>query len=613
MPPGICFQWAKDGTCKFGNRCKFQHAGRNTKPSVTSSFAAAPTPPNDIQRFVTALKNLNASRLEQHLQSSIDLWQQAWIHHATLTDQNLLLLVESLAKIPCSSALSPPPILRCKDAAEVLLRRTKVQASAEKLLRVVEIMCNSVERLLQFEWDEDKEHVQYQIIQILVTSEAVLDKSIREHREVAQKVLSLIEDVEKPWRVIQKKCALRLEEPLDTSHELKIEDLRDATVSWLSNAKFFTPSNLPIMKVPQSRHDGVYDSFDDYITTIQKLWIGMTFSDGFASLSPKCRCRKGKSDQVCQQAMWPIASKDSLHPHMKCRTRNCSGFVEYACRIRSHEGLCGRCAETAQINNRSSPGPKASTHVYDGTIDRVDSDGRIFVKSFISRNPPQHQIHWRSTKRLSSPSLVGVIKLKAPGTTLKGSDQLIWGEISLHGHPRDEAQMRERGLLLINLSTIVEINLDLFAPGDNVAIVDCMTFVPEWIPVLKAVEQQKEEASPPFDRNGSYLNLCSAHPANVSNSVMHGSDPEKLKLDNVESLIQDMIEHSMLDPICQIRRDEQRKSELLRQLSSLVKETTLDRMQLISFVDSIRNPVHLTQGKSNVLLTNYEHSHQLTY
>ena len=70
----------------------------------------------------------------------------------------------------------------------------------------------------------------------------------------------------------------------------------------------------------------------------------------------------------------------------------------------------------------------------------------------------------------------------------------------------------------------------------------------------------------------------------------------KIYLENRNKLIEDMIDHSLLDPICQIRRKAELKDELLNKLTDLVNQTTLDHMQLISFIDSIRNPVHLTQG-----------------
>lgn len=61
-------------------------------------------------------------------------------------------------------------------------------------------------------------------------------------------------------------------------------------------------------------------------------------------------------------------------------------------------------------------------------------------------------------------------------------------------------------------------------------------------------------------------------------------------------IVTDLVQSSTLDPICQIRRDPDLKAELCSKLEKLVKETTLDEQQLLSFVDSLRYKVHLTQG-----------------
>ena len=122
-----------------------------------------------------------------------------------------------------------------------------------------------------------------------------------------------------------------------------------------------------------------------------------------------------------------------------------------------------------------------------------------------------------------------------------------------------------------------------------------MTFVPEWLPVLHALDKQFE-TSLPFE-NGRLLNLWRESPCDLSNSVAEDGDAAAdLDMMNVSALIEGMVKESKLDPIREIRRDPALCSSLKAKLEGLVKETTLDRMQLVSFIDSLRNPVHLTQG-----------------
>ena len=81
-------------------------------------------------------------------------------------------------------------------------------------------------------------------------------------------------------------------------------------------------------------------------------------------------------------------------------------------------------------------------------------------------------------------------QMRLPGAALKSSDRIYWGEVSHHpphgGKPQDEARNRENGYLAVNVSSIAGFEEDAFTEGDSTAIIDCMTFVPEYIPVLKA-------------------------------------------------------------------------------------------------------------------------------
>ena len=128
-----------------------------------------------------------------------------------------------------------------------------------------------------------------------------------------------------------------------------------------------------------------------------------------------------------------------------------------------------------------SPGPGASTHIYDARVKSVETDGKMYLVEFKSRSPPPNIIHWRTTKRLSSPNLVGIVRLQSTGQALVQSDRIKWAEISYHGNPRDEDRRRQNGDLAVNLSSIVDFDPDFFEDGQSVAVIDCMCFVPEWV------------------------------------------------------------------------------------------------------------------------------------
>jgi hypothetical protein len=121
-----------------------------------------------------------------------------------------------------------------------------------------------------------------------------------------------------------------------------------------------------------------------------------------------------------------------------------------------------------------------------------------------------------------------------------------------------------------------------------------MSFVPEWIPVLKALEAQTQTRLPL--ENGRYLNLAKNEPVIGISCVHELSSPQDIFAEPREQIISSMLDESLLEPIREIRRDETLRHELIQKLAHLVKETTLDVMQLVSFLDSLCNPLHLTQG-----------------
>lgn len=125
-------------------------------------------------------------------------------------------------------------------------------------------------------------------------------------------------------------------------------------------------------------------------------------------------------------------------------------------------------------------------------------------------------------------------------------------------------------------------------------IIDCMTFVPEWVPVLRALESQMSTRLPFED--GKYLNLWKNNPVSVNSVLDQDGTADTVFVSDRRSLITQMVAESQLEPIREVRRDESLKNLLVDQLEELVVETTLDKMQLVAFIDSLRNPVHLTQG-----------------
>lgn len=194
-------------------------------------------------------------------------------------------------------------------------------------------------------------------------------------------------------------------------------------------------------------------------------------------------------------------------------------------------------------------------------------------------------------------------------TTLMDSDRIWWAEIAVHNRndaPHKEAELREKGKLAISLLDLQLDNVDFeLQKGDRVAIIDCKTFSPEYIPVLKALDAQIRNGIPFTD--GQLLNIG---PKLASLPTMHSEDESSSSSDDESSssttvtttstslrrLITKMVDESNLEPIVQLRRQISSRSILISQVTSLVENATLDEGQLQSFVSALMNAVHCTQG-----------------
>ena len=113
----------------------------------------------------------------------------------------------------------------------------------------------------------------------------------------------------------------------------------------------------------------VYDDREKYFDTMQRLMVGMTFSDGHAAVSPSCWESAG--GKRCDNTLWPISNSSNTRGNLQCRTRGCRETPVLACSRMNHHCLCTRCAEKEKTKILGVSGPSASTHIYDGRIRKV--------------------------------------------------------------------------------------------------------------------------------------------------------------------------------------------------------------------------------------------------
>jgi len=206
-------------------------------------------------------------------------------------------------------------------------------------------------------------------------------------------------------------------------------------------------------------------------------------------ISPHCKHQENGKE--CGRLLW---KSDGTDQGGICRSKGCNAAAVLICGNKYHKnGLCEKCAQDTRNNLKGPPGPKASSHIYDGTIIKKSFDNRIFIREVKSRKPPKDAIHWKTTSRLKSSNLVGLVVLPNSGAGLSCNDKIVWAEIGFHSDSKSEHLERSKGNLVVSVLKEVFLEKSIHPSdgfqldaGANVAIVDCQTFSPEFIPVLKA-------------------------------------------------------------------------------------------------------------------------------
>lgn len=593
------------------DRCRgrdIQGRGQRGGKSVGYRLPQLPTNPSNLQFIRSVLKSCPNHKLMSTIEVMDKAWLSCWQCAETLPSDALKMLLSALSRLPFSTSIAPPPLPAISKAVRVLLSHFTLSGRGEEaldgndeILESVELVERVVARLLKFTWDLKKEDVKNALDDMIAGADAYLNIRLSAHRSVRSRLATLLSEMEKSWTI-----KVRKQEITQMQQREIMPDWRHPTVAWLSNYKNFQPALLPKLQLSHTNEGRVYESSDDYYTTIVQLWIGMTFVEGNNALLPHCTVKVG--DKICDQPLWPFPGK---HNSINCRNSQCGSYATFLCAHRQHaKGFCSKCASDYQQRLRGPPSKYASTHIYDGYIAQVKYDGSMSIEQVASRRPPLTPIHWKTTKRLSSPNLVGIVRLGNREASLRTTDDIFWAEIIFQGKSVDEFKARERGWLTLRLLQYLDHPGNALlthnpAVGDAVAIIDCQTFVPEFIPVLKALEKQRQMPVP--FQNGALLNLCHHERFGQNSDVESIGDDDGSDNDTPDStinaaevsthvLVQKVIQLSLLDPIVDIRRDEALCCRLERSLVLLVESATLDPGQLKSFAEALMYPVHCTQG-----------------
>jgi hypothetical protein len=304
-------------------------------------------------------------------------------------------LLHTLAKVPFSqeTSIDPPPIYAFDEALKKFLKSANADGASSLL--AAETTLNVVRKLLSFEW-EDKAVVKNILSGVLEGAVNLLQRRHADHRDTISRIDACLDTLDKPWHIkekaqsAEKSLAAEINGGTDNGHPYHhFTNWKSASVGWLCYGPTFSPSANPKMQGPSTKSQGIYKSREHYFDTMQRLMIAMAFNEGHQALAPRCWEKVG-GGQCCGSALVQIPDQNqdegSHSSQLICRGKHCNRPPSYICKDPRHgRGLCNSCAarETGHLL-----GPTGSTHVYNGHVDRVATNGKLYVQGFESRKPP---------------------------------------------------------------------------------------------------------------------------------------------------------------------------------------------------------------------------------
>ncbi|KAI8618026.1 hypothetical protein BC830DRAFT_1110771, partial [Chytriomyces sp. MP71] len=586
----------------------------------------------DLSRFTATLANTKAHNVSSFITQFTPVWLACWKTPSRINCNGLQTLLIALSRLPASSSCPPPPINHVVEVVDEFIKASsnvevwKVAADVDLLINVVnvsmlfcffEFLLNSPsQRLLKFLWTTNPSEVKDGLETILSLAGGCLSLRHQDHRKINNKITELFDELEKPWCIkfsTFEDLGLLTRPNIVSDAKFDHANWRSATIGWLRNQSGFNPYALPKMSVPGGRGNGKVSVLSFL------LMIAITFEEGNSALSPLCRVRNENGTECGKVLRGLDDTSSSASGNLQCIKKSCQNRVVLCCVDRRHNfGLCGPCAEMVRQGLLGPAGPMASTQIYDGNIAKATFDGRLFVSDVASRKPPQIAPNWRTTKRLQAPNLIALVQLPARGSALTTDMKVVWAEIVEHSRYLREDEMRKQGKLSVSILQLEDVVVDslitseLFRAGDAICIIDCQTFVPEFIPVLKALEMSRQMKPLPF-LDGALLNLNFGKKArSITQAQVQAVDdvdiidnlllPETMEGGDItvdgttRTQLYKLVAESDLEPIVQIRRYQSGRRLLEQKLLGLVQGATLDSGQFESFLGSLRHPVHCTQG-----------------
>ena len=379
------------------------------------------------------------------------------------------------------------------------------------------------------------------------------------------------------------------------------------TVGWLMSGSWHDV--LPLKRK--------YNSQEEYAETLLRMWTMLSFYWGSGALWPTCKYKRGGAsngggDRICGEPLLQRGSRS------QCYNAGCGPYcgksASWSCGKKGHDGTCGSCLSLAQNLLCGSPGPWASTDVYDGLVagESIRREGvLLLVSQLLSRKPPKVSPNWKTSYRLPVSGFIAVVKLGSSRCALTRDMPVLWAEVVPYDpNNKREAdwEFRAKGLMALRIITRadcpsmparLDTSIDL---GTRIAIIDMRVFVPEVLSVLSTFASQSTFLThlslvPFVDRLiGKPLPSNSPHAISQKKALKTLTRLFAYSSPSLEQVVRDSIINSEIELLQSKTLGDNLREQIIQKICDIQQIRLLYGTQLIAFASGLCLATHCTQG-----------------
>ena len=344
--------------------------------------------------------NKNSKGFELHADEH-KLWLETWKAAACGAPGPIKSLPMAYLLLPATAHISPPPTV----ALQVLIRVVKAINADNRgqdfpTVNVLEAVLDTINlrlgNLVQNCSEQTAETLQRTTNELEISLFSTITNSLTLYPHDAERIARLI--LRRPEINEFKKKILTGQQLVD--HVGQITH-KHAWLGWQ-----YSPTLDWLTSGAWHQIDGglkaTYTSAEEYAESLLKIWTLLTFYWGSGAVWPRCAHKQGDMGggagaeaNACGEPMLAVPTNSAV-----CRYRNCGGGAAWKCFRHNHDAICKKCLWRQQDNLIGSPGPHASTDIYDAVIERevVRREEAVYLlKNVESRKPPKIEPNWKTS------------------------------------------------------------------------------------------------------------------------------------------------------------------------------------------------------------------------